>query len=338
MHFDYTKKPKKSEVIVGFINDSNLPFYNDIYSKLALTGDTYDIQFDHDKNISQDILDASLVSHCIILTEEKNPAEITKKYEHLLRKYNCLSLAISYSSKENMQNSRHIIDNLKKEYKKINYLRPDIEIDKFYVSSEQKILDNLVCDTIRIKYIPISLSNDSLVLSEEEIYFFTETSKVIKEYNLYHRDTTDGFISLRKGNGFLITSTKTCKVALDLTRISYVENYDLTNNTLVYAGKYLPSSDVVEAYMVYKINPLLQSIIHTHASDRYTRNERFANKIAIGRHSYGTAALGEEINKIIQPYYDNFFIMQEHGEVFSFTDQNRKSIPTKFRNLLENTY
>lgn len=338
MKIDYSFKPSINDVVVGFQNDSALDYYHGLREEIYTTANRYGIQINENLT-NHSIYENCLIKHVIILADANccDPIAISKQYEYLLEWYHTMSLAISYDSIENMLKYKKAIEQLKQHYNyRINYLRADISLDNKCINSKQKIIDNLVCDTIRIKYNPIKDETYKVLLDNEAIYFFNTISKIFADYKLYHRSLSDGFIALRCGNGFFITATKTNKHPLDLTRISYVHYYDENRNELIYSGEFLPSSDVVEASFVFRDNPQINGLVHTHASDLFTRNHQFANKIKVGLSSYGIPELGKEINKVIAEYYDDFIILQEHGEVFALTESN-VTMPNKMRDILENT-
>ena len=314
---DYSCKPDKENVVVGFYNDSGLEYYDQIAEDMHLAAEKYGVQLK--ENLSEFApFTGCLVKHAIVLTNTQNPIEASQQYEHLLTWYNSMSLAIHYPSYEAMLSWRSTVEALKIKYKgKINYLRPDMCINETWVGSRQKVLDNLICDTIRVKYNPVKDSSFQMNLDIQIKNFFADMSRIYTDYNLYHRSPTDGFLSLRHGMGFYITATKTDKSNLDLDRISYVHHFDEASNTIFYSGNFLPSSDVVEAALVYRDNPSITALIHTHASDLYTRNPDFKTKVKVGRGSYGVPELGRQINQVIHEHYNDFIILEEHGEVFA---------------------
>ncbi|MFK5970606.1 MAG: class II aldolase/adducin family protein [Candidatus Marithrix sp.] len=141
----------------------------------------------------------------------------------------------------------------------------------------------------------------------------------MRKNNLFHRSSTDGFISLRcSDGGFFITATKTDKIELDFNRISYVHSYDEESNVLTYSGSYLPSSDSVEASVIYTKMPDINAILHTHASPQFTRNPKFSNKIAVPPMRYGEPELGDRLVEFFKSKNTcgDFAIMEDHGELF----------------------
>lgn len=333
MNIDYSYKPHKEDVFVGFYNHSSLPYYKELSQKMVETANRYGVQLFIDPT-TQQAYDRCLVKHAIVLTDLSDPIKASLQYAPLLDWYYTMSLAISYDNPAKMLHWKETIEGLKKKYNfRINYLRPDIADNRKCITSTEKIVDNLVCDTVRIKYNSRKDETYKIYLDAPTTFYFNAISKIYMNYKLYHRSPNDGFIALRHSTGFFITATKTCKSPLDLARISYVHHYDEAKNELFYSGNYLPSSDVVEATLVFRDNPRIIGLVHTHASERYTRNPQFADKIAVERGSYGTPELGRQINSVIKDHLDDFIILEEHGEVFSLTG-NPMEIPKKMELIL----
>lgn len=94
----------------------------------------------------------------------------------------------------------------------------------------------------------------------------------------------------------------------------------MSQNTLKYRGQYLPSSDAVEAAIVMQKCAEVRSLIHTHASETFTRNPLLRYKVLVGRERYGEAPLGLEICRALDTVDDGFVIMEDHGEVFAGGD------------------
>lgn len=191
-----------------------------------------------------------------------------------------------------------------------------------YIPAKQKLIDNSICDSVRIKYVPKKTDE----LTEADIptnikNFFLKISDLIRVERLYHRASTDGFISIRSPdhgiNSFYVTCTKTDKANIDISRIALINSYDRRTNCLSYKGSYLPSSDSVEAAILYQELSWINGLVHTHASNQFTRNLKYRNRIAVPPSSYGEADLGSRISSFItQSSFTDFVIMEDHGELF----------------------
>jgi len=234
-----------------------------------------------------------------------------------LMRFSQVSVALAYPSGAEMLASRPAIERMKTGFGDlVNFLRPDRTECGWQIVSDQKIAENSVCDSVRIKYIPNRLRGP-LHLSCREQSYFRHASDLFTRFHLYHRSASDGYFLLRRPEGFLITATKTYKDRFDPDRIAWVRAYQRQTNTLDYQGAHLPSSDAVEAAVVLQQVPDLGALLHFHASDRWTRNPAFAHLRLVPELPYGEPELGERLAEAIGARHsDGFLIMAEHGEVF----------------------
>ncbi len=317
--FRYDRPLKKSEVLVCLL-DSHRE-YSTLSERISSAARDFEFTFIEGWAALAGIDTKQFqVRHLIVCDGENDPAQTTAKYQEQIAVATSVTLAIRYSSVEAFERAAATVEALKLRHAhKINYLRPT-EVDGRFVPSLQKLVDNSICDSVRIKYRPRQLG----ALLPGEIPpavrdFFSAMSHLVEEEELYHRAPTDGFISLRDpdGAGFFITCTKTSKIGLDLSRIARVDRYERETNQLYYSGAFLPSSDSVEAAILYASLPGLTAMLHTHASARFTRNPNFQHKIAVPPASYGEADLGDRVAAYVkaQAAWD-FVIMEDHGELF----------------------
>ena len=254
----------------------------------------------------------------------------------LLLKYTSISIAFTYQSEEELLKASSQIESLKKIYNdRINFLRPTISVDGKLRVTIEKIIDNAVCDTVRVKYIPKNISGQ-IRLCNEEKHFFQEASSLYKQLHLYHRSSSDGYFAIRVGekDSFLITATKTDKERISFDRIVKVIKYEKEKNILWYEGGKLPSSDAVEASIIFQRCSTIGAIIHTHASSLFTRNIKYKHKIKVGVYPYGESKLGYKISKAITENSPDFLIMEEHGEVF----WSKKEETTKLFEFIKKSY
>lgn len=78
----------------------------------------------------------------------------------------------------------------------------------------------------------------------------------------------------------------------------------------------MPSSDAVEACVIFKALPLVCEIIHTHDSRRFTRNKHADFLPRVKPSHYGEVELGDYIVQTYNKYLSHAIVIQEHGEVF----------------------
>ncbi len=230
------------------------------------------------------------------------------------------SIAFSYKDNKHANEFVSAINKLKNNTDdNLNIMRPDGWVSNRWSVSTMKLLDNIICDTIRVKYTVIVKNSQPICyrLSKEEKQFFLEAAILFSKYHMYHRSPTDGYFAIRSRNGFYITCTKTLKnYAFDFRRIAEVISYDEDTNTMTYSGQYLPSSDSVEAAILFSKIPTLSSIIHTHDSVRFTRNPFLKNCGSVEQHPYGESCLGHALVNSYKHHKFPLIIMREHGEIF----------------------
>jgi hypothetical protein len=245
--------------------------------------------------------------------------------EDMLLAFDSISIALVYNTATDMCVAAPIVDHWKVAYHdRVNFLRPDTvsTCGAWYVS-EEKLLDNAVCDTVRVKYIPRCISHAPPVLGDYARQVFSLCSQIYAEYRMYHRAITDGYFAVRADSkSFLITSTKTVKTEVISERVSRVVHYDSAANELTYEGRFLPSSDAVEAAIVFEAHPAIRGLMHTHASSLFTRNARYESHIRVPQLPYGDPLLGNALAVALGDTDDGFIIMKEHGEVFALSERH----------------
>lgn len=229
------------------------------------------------------------------------------------------SLAFSYADEAEMWSAAPRIEALKARYaNRLNFLRPDEIRGGRLCVSVTKLVDNAVCDTVRVKY-RANQRSDALPaerLDDSERTFFRAASHLYERYQLFLRAPSDGYFALRVRDGFVVTATKTDKIALDLDRLALVHDYHEESNRLTYSGRFLPSSDAVEAAMLFAAHAEVSAIVHTHASTLFTRNPALSHRVVVAQLPYGEPRLGRALVEQVGRHDDGFVIMQEHGEVF----------------------
>lgn len=321
--YAYQYPLKKEEVLVVLVDKRFT--YPSLVKEIGEASDKYEFTFrTSPENCNSDNFK---LKHLIVFDGVDEPNEITKKYKPLIDSFDSVTLALSYSNEAQYKKAKKTVDKLKSEFPTVNYLRPT-KNKKEFIPTLEKLVDNSICDSVRVKYKAVcEKRNFDDKISKDIASYFLQMSEIYKKYKLYHRSPTDGFISLRcLTGGFFITSTKTNKADLDIERISYVKSYNVLSNEIVYEGPYLPSSDCVEASVIFAEMPEVQAIFHTHASELYTRNKNYADRVAVPAMRYGEASLGTKlVNYFKQHKSASMAIMEDHGEVFLFRKESNLS-------------
>lgn len=322
--YDYRKPFEKEQVHVGFVVGQGVDGYDHLPSQIEDLAARYNFTYlpDTDRCLTKYERDNIRLRHLIIVQKaEDNPDKLTKRVLGEYPDFDTYTLALCYDSEESCVRSGGVIDRIKQNFGGfINYLRPTYcDLRKGYYPDPQKLADNAVCDTVRIKYVPEYTESNITRLVAANGSYFEECSALYREQELYHRSPTNGFFAVRTGEeAFLITATKTNKSELDLGRISLVHSYDPASNILTYSGNFLPSSDAVEAATVFKNLRDVGCLIHTHASRQFTRNPAYRHKVPVPQLPYGEEKLGHVVCSALNSEgLNNFIIMEDHGEVFA---------------------
>jgi hypothetical protein len=304
---------------IGVVLKGSMKVSDHLLTDLATYGACYGFTFLSDDLEELPLSNSFDHSHLIWMARWSEWSEILTKIRSILDMYSSVSLVLEYETDAEFLSSNELVGNSKRQFgDRLNFLMPVRRKDGRWVVPHQKILDNAVCDTVRVKYIPLQRTSTMPCLTSNELTYFAEVCQIYSQHMLYFRAPTDGYIAFRHGDesGFLITATKTNKLTLDLNRISLVHSYNQNQNILEYSGRYLPSSDSVEAAIVFQEHPTITSIIHTHASHLFTRNPKYAQRILVPPLPYGSPLLGDAISKAISINLLDWLIMEDHGELF----------------------
>jgi Class II Aldolase and Adducin N-terminal domain len=317
--FDYSYKPNAEDLVVILACEPGAPYGPELEATIAARARSYGFTFAaHRDGLPPHVALAPatirLLIHCLPRGFSWPAVE---RAASLLDTYSTVSLAFWYGSIAEMLEAEPRVREAKSRWgDRLNFLRPDDITERGVTVSVTKLADNAVCDTIRIKYVPLQRSAEPPRFDARTHEYLDLASSAYRRHGLFHRSETDGYFAVRVGASFAVTATKTSKVALDHRRVAVVHTYDEAANVLEYSGPYLPSSDAVEASIVFRTLPDVQYLYHTHASRLFTRNPSFRHWIGAGRLPYGEPALGHALAAAIARAADDCTIMEEHGEVF----------------------
>lgn len=322
----YARKPRPDEVVVGLaVKDrASLRSGGDrLIQAIATAGTSFGFQVAALASVKTAPPAGAPMSHLIVVDDGPFSEEAVEESIAALATWGTASIAFGYPSRTAMLAAEERVETTKQRSGgRLNLLFPDTERNGWLIASESKIVDNAVCDTVRVKYRPIQRSA-KVELEQGERRFFFRASELYERRHLYLRAPADGYFALRREDGFLITATLTRKIGLDCGRISLVHGYDEATNTLAYSGPFLPSSDAVEAAIVMAGRADARALVHTHASKLFTRNPAYRHRILVPPLAYGEPALGHAIVRAFERAGDGFIIMAEHGEVFEGRDPDR---------------
>ncbi len=260
----------------------------------------------------------SEMAHLIVVAGTAFDERLVDAVAERLDSWTSASIAFAYGTRAAMLAAEPRVEAWKvKAGPRLNFLFPDVVADDGrWTVSVQKIIDNAVCDTVRVKYQPVQNARD-VELPVPVLAYFERASRLYAEEGLYLRAPTDGYFAMRWGGGFFITATFTDKIQLDPARISLVHGYERASGTLQYSGRYLPSSDAVEAAILLAQRTDYDYLLHTHASRLFTRNPAFRVRALVPPMAYGEPELGDALVAALAQVPDGFVIMAEHGDLFA---------------------
>lgn len=321
MRYDYSKPLTKQQVDVQLLNVSLRPDIGEIAGGIFDAAERCNFNFKEVADFEPRRPDKEQVRLLIIVSDSVFNESLAEKALQNLDHYNCISLVFEYPSETVMYSYEKAVERFKSRSKdRINFLRPVRISNGRYVVPCAKIIDNSICDSVRIKYRAVCLDHAPLQLPKEIHSFFKHASELYRDFVLFHRSASDGYFAIRSPEdprSFFVTATKTYKDRMDFSRISLVTYFDRSTTRLNYKGAYLPSSDSVEAAIVFQELPQVTTIVHTHASRRFTRNPDFIHKVTVPVAPYGEVRTGELIVDALKNETDGFIIMEDHGEVFA---------------------
>lgn len=315
--YDYSETIPSQKVLVTLDDRGN--YYMSLSKELSEYGKKYGFCF-RASRFSTPVPENTKLSHLIFITErKKHPSfwdDLKDDVQQVLATHSSATICISYNDRAEFETASQTIDAWKQEFgPSINFLRPDDRSEPI-MPNYTKILDNSVCDTVRVKYKAIRRS-EFLVCSDAVANFFASCSALYQNQMLYHRAPTDGFFCCKHEGQIFITSTRTNKLKLDMSRISAIHHYDEETNEITYSGPFLPSSDSVEACVLLSRLPQITALFHSHASDKITRNPKMNDHILVPPLPYGESDLGHSIADALIARTRNWGILEDHGEIFA---------------------
>lgn len=183
-------------------------------------------------------------------------------------------------------------------------------------NSARDIADNMVCETIRLKYDAIRDNSDdkreALSKAQEKLRPDIEKlRRIYEEYGLFHRGPTDGALVFTADGGFITSQTKTDKTTMTPNNFSLVHGYSEEDSTVSFTGDKIPTSDIeivnaLDALKKYRL------AVHFH-HNRITRGARFEDHKTRSVIEYGRFESVREILEEMERIGDNWLILKEHG-------------------------
>jgi len=129
--------------------------------------------------------------------------------------------------------------------------------------------------------------------------------------------STTGNFSVKVARGFLITGSGTDKVNLEKENLVYVENIDYYSGILFASGNVRPSREVLIHDQIYRTNPNVGAVIHTHDKTalKYGRSIKTREPIF-----FANLREAEEVASALS--FDNYVTLPMHGQFVTGRDIN----------------
>lgn len=246
------------------------------------------------------LVDPTLIDQRLIINLKKMKSAPNSK----------VNLAVVYESEQAEEVSQIIID-LDKSLG-INTIYQDnyvcVSNHEYLSVSEIDVADNMVCETFRVKYKAVKLSDkesiSKLELARKEAWCeVKEMESIYKKYKLWHRSPIDGAFMFLTKHGWLTTATRTPKNDIKWEDMTLVTGFDENSDTVTYVGDRLPSSDLPEFMVLVERNekalegageklPVIKYMAHFHKNE-ITRNPKF-KEYAVPFSRYGVFESGHE--------------------------------------------
>lgn len=204
----------------------------------------------------------------------------------------------------------------------INTIYPDNIADQLEgrrTVTEQSILNNIVCETIRVLYRANKDSSYETFLrlqasQEENRGDILSMQQLMKTYGLYHRSPTDGMVGMKTKEGLLVSQTQTDKTIMTPQNFSLVTALSPEANQVYYAGQKIPSSDV-EFMGALDALPYRMAI-HFHHNPT-VRNEAYASYRSHDVIDYGRFGSTTKVVASLQHREnDSVALLKNHGWVW----------------------
>ena len=110
-----------------------------------------------------------------------------------------------------------------------------------------------------------------------------------------------GNISIRYGNGFIISGTQTGERSqLTPEHYAIVEHCDPASNHIVASGPVKPSSEALTHGAVYALDDAIQAVIHIHSPEIWQKRHQLFLPETPAEVPYGTAEMAQAVERLWQ--------------------------------------
>ena len=115
---------------------------------------------------------------------------------------------------------------------------------------------------VGVKFKEVQLSSDISLVVKNLFLPFKKNAQLLKEYGMTPKN--GGNISLKKGNGMIITTSGANLGCLEEDEIVLVRRCSVEDRTVEYNGPNLPSSESFMHHLIYQSRDDIGAIVHAH--------------------------------------------------------------------------
>ena len=139
---------------------------------------------------------------------------------------------------------------------------------------------------------------------------FKKSARLLKKYGMTPKNVEN--ISLKRGNGMIITTSGANLGCLEEDEIVFVQRCSCEDRTVEYHGLNLPSSESFMHHLIYQSRGDIGAIVHAH--DQATCNFAGENVQETAKEEpYGTLALAEIACDTFSKN-ESIIVFRDHGE------------------------
>lgn len=164
---------------------------------------------------------------------------------------------------------------------------------------------------VGVKFKAVQLSSEISLVVKNHFPPFKGSARLLKEYGMTPKN--GGNISLKRGNGMIITTSGANLGCLEQDEIVFVRRCSVKDRTVEYNGANPPSSESFLHYLIYQCRGDIGAIVHAH--DPATCN--FAGEKVqetAKEEPYGTLALAEIACDTFSKN-ESIIVLKNHGYV-----------------------
>ena len=164
---------------------------------------------------------------------------------------------------------------------------------------------------VGVKFKAVELSLDKSLVLKNLFSPFKKSARLLKKYGMTPKN--GGNISLKRGNGMIITTSGANLGSLEEDEIVFVRRCSVKDRTVEYHGPNLPSSESFMHQLIYQSRGDIGAIVHAH--DPATCNFAVENVQETAKEEpYGTIALAEIACDTFSKN-ESIIILKNHGYV-----------------------